>query len=83
MAVSEFDGPDGREERRVHDYQLVAYDTPHGNVAAYYPETNPLIPLGSVARKIQHPGVPRRSWSDSNQSAPPLVEHRRRQRPAG
>ncbi|WP_442904397.1 hypothetical protein [Gordonia sp. (in: high G+C Gram-positive bacteria)] len=55
MAVSEFDGPDGREERRVHDYQLVAYDTPHGNVAAYYPETNPLIPLGSVARKSNTP----------------------------
>ena len=26
-----------------------------GNVAAYYPETNPLIPLDHVARNIEHP----------------------------
>jgi hypothetical protein len=27
----------------------VAYDQPRGCAAAYYPETNPLIPLGSTA----------------------------------
>ena len=53
--ISEFDGPDGPEERRVADFQLVAYDTPRGNVAAYYPETNPLVPLGSVARGSNTP----------------------------
>ncbi|MBS1205852.1 MAG: CbbBc protein [Proteobacteria bacterium] len=31
--------------RRVTDFRLVAYDIPRGNLAAYYPETNPLVPL--------------------------------------
>jgi len=31
--------------RRVEDFRLVAYDIPRGNLAAYYPETNPLVPL--------------------------------------
>ncbi len=32
-------------ERRVCGYQLVAYSFPAGSCAAYYPETNPLVPL--------------------------------------
>lgn len=32
-------------ERRVDGFKIVAYDTPEGCAAAYYPETNPLIPL--------------------------------------
>ena len=28
---------------------IVAYRTPRGNAAAYYPETNVLVPLDSVA----------------------------------
>jgi len=32
-------------QRRVEDFRLVAYDIPRGNLAAYYPETNPLVPL--------------------------------------
>ncbi|MCW3493379.1 FdhF/YdeP family oxidoreductase [Microbacterium sp. SSM24] len=48
--VSEWTGPDGdREERRAEEFRLVAYDTPKGNAAAYYPETNVLVPLDSVA----------------------------------
>ncbi|WP_062268456.1 FdhF/YdeP family oxidoreductase [Endozoicomonas arenosclerae] len=35
-------------ERQVDDFTLVEYDIPRGNVAAYYPETNPLVPLESV-----------------------------------
>nr|WP_318381635.1 FdhF/YdeP family oxidoreductase [uncultured Enterobacter sp.] len=31
--------------RRVEDFKLVAYAIPRGNLAAYYPETNPLVPL--------------------------------------
>ena len=31
--------------RRVDGFKIVAYDTPQGCAAAYYPETNPLIPL--------------------------------------
>lgn len=34
-------------ERRVSNFTLLAYDTPLGQAAAYYPETNPLVPLGS------------------------------------
>jgi len=36
-------------ERRADRFKLVAYDIPRGNVAAYYPETNPLVPLSSTA----------------------------------
>ncbi|TFW15862.1 FdhF/YdeP family oxidoreductase [Duganella callida] len=36
-------------ERRVRDFRLVAYDIPRGCLGAYYPETNPLVPLASVA----------------------------------
>ncbi|RJS91929.1 FdhF/YdeP family oxidoreductase [Salinisphaera sp. Q1T1-3] len=31
--------------RRADGFKIVAYDTPSGCAAAYYPETNPLIPL--------------------------------------
>jgi molybdopterin-dependent oxidoreductase alpha subunit len=37
------------DERRVEGFKLVTYDIPRGNLAAYYPETNPLVPLDSVA----------------------------------
>lgn len=48
--VSEWTTPDGTvQERRAADFRLVPYPTPVGNVAAYYPETNPLIPLDHVA----------------------------------
>lgn len=35
-------------ERRANDFLLVAYDIPRGCLGAYYPETNPLVPLDSV-----------------------------------
>jgi molybdopterin-dependent oxidoreductase alpha subunit len=35
--------------RRADDFMLVEYDIPRGCVGAYYPETNPLVPLNSVA----------------------------------
>ncbi|MBD0861203.1 FdhF/YdeP family oxidoreductase [Gordonia sp. zg691] len=53
--VSEFEGAGGLEERRVRGFEVVPYDTPRGNAAAYYPETNPLVPLGSVARESNTP----------------------------
>ncbi|MHB9796757.1 FdhF/YdeP family oxidoreductase [Pseudomonas sp. MT3] len=34
-------------ERRVSGFTLLAYDIPAGQAAAYYPETNPLVPLES------------------------------------
>ncbi|RAR48755.1 molybdopterin-dependent oxidoreductase alpha subunit [Paraburkholderia unamae] len=36
-------------ERHVEDFMLVEYDIPRGCLGAYYPETNPLVPLSSVA----------------------------------
>ncbi|MCK9686109.1 FdhF/YdeP family oxidoreductase [Scleromatobacter humisilvae] len=36
-------------ERRADRFKLVAYDIPRGNLAAYYPETNPLVPLSATA----------------------------------
>jgi molybdopterin-dependent oxidoreductase alpha subunit len=54
--VSEFVGPDGvMEERRADDFLVVPYATPVGNAAAYYPETNPLVPLDHVAAKSNTP----------------------------
>ncbi|OZD18182.1 hypothetical protein CH253_17000 [Rhodococcus sp. 06-156-3C] len=54
--ISEWARHDGVvEERRADNFRLVAYPTPVGNVAAYYPETNPLIPLDHVADKSNTP----------------------------
>ncbi|GGF39397.1 FdhF/YdeP family oxidoreductase [Williamsia phyllosphaerae] len=53
--VSEFEGADGLEERRIDDFRVVSYPTPRGNAAAYYPETNPLVPLDHVATKSNTP----------------------------
>ncbi|PVW06658.1 hypothetical protein DEA06_03930 [Microbacterium sp. Gd 4-13] len=48
--VSEWTARDGAvEERRAEAFRVIAYDTPRGNAAAYYPETNVLVPLDSVA----------------------------------
>ncbi|MCW2812665.1 MAG: FdhF/YdeP family oxidoreductase [Nocardioides sp.] len=44
--VSEWD--DG-VERRAPGFRIVGYDQPIGCAAAYYPETNPLVPLDSQA----------------------------------
>jgi anaerobic selenocysteine-containing dehydrogenase len=36
-------------ERRADGFKLVEYDIPRGCLGAYYPETNPLVPLSSIA----------------------------------
>ena len=38
-----------RVERCAPAFRVVAYEQPRGCAAAYYPETNPLVPLDSVA----------------------------------
>ncbi|KQR98892.1 hypothetical protein ASG12_11150 [Williamsia sp. Leaf354] len=53
--VSEFATDSGVEERRIDGFTVVAYSTPRGNAAAYYPETNPLVPLDHVAVKSNTP----------------------------
>ncbi len=47
------------EERHADRFRLVEYDTPKGCVAAYYPETNPLVPLDSQAEES---GTPTSKW---------------------
>ncbi|TDR15230.1 FdhF/YdeP family oxidoreductase [Marinomonas communis] len=39
---------DDKVERTAKGFKLVPYDIPEGNIAAYYPETNPLVPLDSI-----------------------------------
>jgi molybdopterin-dependent oxidoreductase alpha subunit len=54
--VSEWTDADGRlQERRAKDFMVVSYSTPVGNAAAYYPETNPLVPLDHTAAKSNTP----------------------------
>jgi formate dehydrogenase major subunit len=45
--VTHWEGDD--HVRRARDFRIVAYQTPRGSAAAYYPETNPLVPLDSTA----------------------------------
>ncbi len=48
-------------ERVLHGLKVTAYDLPNACVAAYYPEANPLIPLGYFDELSQTPaakGVP-------------------------
>jgi anaerobic selenocysteine-containing dehydrogenase len=49
--VSEWD--DG--ERVAEAFAVLPYDLPRGNCAAYFPEANALVPLGSVADKSNTP----------------------------
>ncbi len=43
------------KERHVYQFIVVPYPIPKGCAAAYFPEANPLVPLGSVAEKSQTP----------------------------
>ena len=42
-------------ERIAPRFRVVDYDTPLGTAAAYYPETNPLVPLDSTAEHSNTP----------------------------
>jgi len=43
------------EKRSVYNFKIVPYDIPKGNLACYFPEGNPLVPIGSVARESLTP----------------------------
>ncbi|MFE7835142.1 FdhF/YdeP family oxidoreductase [Streptomyces sp. NPDC057474] len=45
---------DGRR-REAKGFRVVEYATPRRTAAAYYPETNPLVPLGSTAKGSNTP----------------------------
>ena len=49
--TSHFEG----EQRTVEKFVVVPYDIPKGNVAAYFPEANPLVPISSVAKVSNTP----------------------------
>ncbi|HEV2088245.1 MAG TPA: FdhF/YdeP family oxidoreductase [Cryptosporangiaceae bacterium] len=54
--VSEWpDDPAGVTERRVTDFRVVAYPTAPGCAAAYFPETNALLPLDHTAEGSNQP----------------------------
>jgi molybdopterin-dependent oxidoreductase alpha subunit len=48
---SDYDG----KRRTAHRFIVIPYDIPRGCVAAYYPETNVLIPIDSIAEKSRTP----------------------------
>ncbi|HTV21356.1 MAG TPA: FdhF/YdeP family oxidoreductase [Polyangiaceae bacterium] len=43
------------ERRRAERFEVVPYPIPRGSAAAYYPETNVLVPVRSVARGSNQP----------------------------
>jgi molybdopterin-dependent oxidoreductase alpha subunit len=45
----------GRERRRAERFKVVPYEIPKGCAAAYYPETNVLVAVGSVAEGSNQP----------------------------
>ena len=47
------EAPDG--ERRAPRFRVVGYPTPVGTCAAYFPEANALVPLGSYAEESRTP----------------------------
>ena len=49
--TSHFDG----ETRRVENFAVVPYEIPRGCCATYFPETNPLVPIGHFAKESRTP----------------------------
>ncbi len=49
--VSNYDG----KERRAKNFLVIPYKIPQGNLAAYFPETNVLIPIDHFANKSNTP----------------------------
>lgn len=41
--------------RKISRFKAISYDIPQGNVAAYYPEANPLVPFNSVGQQSATP----------------------------
>jgi len=78
--ISVWREPDGSaSERSVHGFRLVEYDIPAGCLAAYFPETNPLVPLDSFAERARTPAskaIPvrlRRAGLEPPHDAPPTL----------
>jgi molybdopterin-dependent oxidoreductase alpha subunit len=74
-------------ERRAADFRVIAYPAARGSAASYYPETNVLVPLDSVAEISNtptskgvfvrfEPAVDRPSMSDADNERVSLVDSR-------
>jgi molybdopterin-dependent oxidoreductase alpha subunit len=53
--ISHFAGAEREEVRRAERFKVVPYEIPRGCAAAYYPETNVLVPVRSVADQSNQP----------------------------
>ena len=53
--TSHWAGASGEERRQLRGFRAVAYDMPRGCVAAYFPEANPLVPIGQFAERSLTP----------------------------
>jgi molybdopterin-dependent oxidoreductase alpha subunit len=49
--TSHFEG----QQRTIEKFIVVPYEIPKGNVSAYFPEANPLVPISSVAKVSNTP----------------------------
>ncbi|WP_288426449.1 FdhF/YdeP family oxidoreductase [uncultured Agrobacterium sp.] len=55
MAVDIVTAMNEASRRAVHGFTIVSYNIPEGSCGAYYPETNPLFPLGHHDPKSKTP----------------------------
>ena len=69
-------------ERAAVDFRIVSYDQPRGCAAAYYPETNPLVPLESKAEGSNTPTSKSVVVRLERPGGPPHRRHPRRVRRA-
>ena len=54
--TSHFRGEAGKEEcRSVRGFQVLPYDTPAGCAVSYFPEANPLVPVGQMDARSRTP----------------------------
>ena len=61
------------KDRTVHNFILCFYDIPRGNLAAYYPETNPLVPLDSIGDRSFTPTSKSVAVIINKAKSPPLI----------
>jgi formate dehydrogenase major subunit len=85
--------PDDDRERTAAGFRLVAYQTPRGCAAAYYPETNALVPLDSTALgsntptsksvviRLQRPGAANETTAKGQDSVGADDSHKRSPEP--
>jgi molybdopterin-dependent oxidoreductase alpha subunit len=64
--------PDNKN-RTVNNFILCFYDIPRGNLAAYYPETNPLVPLDSYGDRSYTPTSKSVAVIINKAKNPPLI----------